>query len=577
MGLKKKAKGQFFTPKPLVQAILKRVIDQFPYDYQSRPITVLDPAIGKGIFFISLIPMISSFVSDVKLFGIDIDPSLLKIAKKELIQLAKSTSYEVKLKQGDFFLNFPSVLPTKFDIIIGNPPHNALYSQLEWTQIRKKCQFGQNSLIYSESSIFFTLHSLSLLKPGGILCFLLPKPIIYSKRWTEFRKILLTDFYLVEVLDLGNQFTGQLQEQCAIIAKKENSDIRPQEYQTGIWNSTGNDFDQISIVSSFDALMVDNLLVGVSTPELEIIRRLYSDEYQFLDLAVFRGMSSKFRTKKGTIPLIEKATISTGFLFPARSFLHERTPIEKLNRQQIPKIIAQRIISYQTKPKFNLNIKTWVDQEGVMLTHETVINIISNYSQDILSLFAVAGLLESSLTAWWLQHAVYSKEFVTSKDFDKAYVNSIRIPRINGSKTPNLRKKLARLLETKNFEEIVKQLRFRPVIEIFHTLGETYSKYQCVGAKFKDLLNLIIEEDEFFQFNQKRTDFQNFKKLYQNLTLEFQNSKATSLQNDQYMELMAKFNELKVLHTFMDDLVFLIYNITPIERKIIESNFASRI
>ncbi|MFX0126353.1 MAG: N-6 DNA methylase, partial [Candidatus Hodarchaeota archaeon] len=301
---KRKARGQFFTPQPLVQAILKRVIAQFPHDYHSRQLSVLDPAIGKGIFFHLLIPMISSIVSTANLYGIDIDTSLIQIAKKELIQFAERTSYEIILKEGDFFLEFPSIVPKKYDLIIGNPPHNAHYSQLEWIQIRNNCQFGQNPLIYSESSIFFTLQSLTLLKPNGILCFLLPKPIIYSKRWSEFRKILLTEYNLVEVLDLGNQFSGQLQEQCGIIVKKRNSNIKHQEYNTGIWNPIRKEFGQISIISNFDALMLDNLLVGVSAPELKIIRRLYGNDYEFLDVIAFRGLSSKFRAEKGTFPLI---------------------------------------------------------------------------------------------------------------------------------------------------------------------------------------------------------------------------------------------------------------------------------
>ena len=567
--LRKKAKGQFFTPKILVEAILKRVISYFPEDFQSRSITVLDPAMGKGVFFVSLIPIISSFIPEAKLYGIDIDSSLIKIAQNELNPIIERIIYEIQLIEADFFRKFPAAFPGKFDVIIGNPPYNALYSGQEWNQIRKICEIGKKNYIYSESSVFFTLRSLTLLKLDGILCFLLPKPIIYSKRWTEFRKILLTRYTLIEVLDLGNQFSGQLQEQCVIIVKRETNLTKNQEYKTGIWNSTENKFGQISNILKVDALKADNFLVGVSDPELRIIRRLYNDEYTFLNTHAFRGLSSKFRVKKGVVPLIEKSTISSGFLYPTRSFLHEETPVEKLERQQTPKIIAQRIISYQTIPKFKLNVKAFVDQKGAIITHETVINIIPNYSQETLSLYTIAGLLESSLIAWWLQHAVYTKEFVTSKDFDKAYINSIRIPKISGVKSSVYRKELVELLEKENFDEIMIKVRNQSIIDQFYTLGKIYFKYQAVGAKIEDLLTKLLNENALNEFKELKPDYRNLKKLYQYLTLKHLNSNTFPLRNAHYTEFMIRFNELKALEAFINNLVLFIYKLTPFEEKII--------
>ncbi|MFX1507420.1 MAG: Eco57I restriction-modification methylase domain-containing protein, partial [Promethearchaeota archaeon] len=560
------------TPKILVEAILKQVIDYFPENFKSRPRSILDPAIGKGVFFLSLIPIISSFITEAKLYGIDIDSSLIKIAQKNLHNIIERNSYEIKLKRADFFQKFPEDLPRKFDVIIGNPPHNALYSEHEWRQIRKLSEFSSYNRIYSESSVFFTFKSLPLLKTGGILCFLLPKPIIYSKRWSEFRKILLTQYNLIEILDLGNQFSGQLQEQCAIIVKREKVKTKNQEYKTGIWNSTENEFGQISSISKVDALKADNFLVGVSYPELKIIRRLYSNEYEFLKVYAFRGLSSKYRVKKGAVPLIEKSTISSGFLYPVRSFLNEDTPIEKLKRLQTPKIIAQRIISYKTKPKFKLKIRTLVDQEGVFITHETVINIVPNYSQENLSLSAVAGLLESSLIAWWLQHAVYTKEFVTSKDFDKAYINSIRIPRIRGSKSIDYRKKFVKLLENNNFDEIMIKVRNQSIIDQLHSLGEIYLKYQDVGGKIKVLLHKMMNENVMTEFSNMKPNFWNLKRLYQHLTLVHLNSKTSPVQDAHYTEFMIRFSEFKTLNTFMNNLVSLIYKLTPFEEKIINQN-----
>lgn len=520
--------------------------------------------------------MISPLIPTAKLYGIDIDRSLVQIAKMELIQLAERTSYEITLKQGDFFLDFPSVLPKRFDMIIGNPPHNALYSQLNWAQIRDNCQFGQNSLIYSESSIFFTLQSLTLLKPSGVLCFLLPKPIIYSKRWSEFRKILLTEYALVEVLDLGNQFSGQLQEQCVIIVKKGNSGFKCQGYQTGIWNPTGKNFDQMSIISNLDALMVDNLLVGVSSSELEIIRRLYNNKHEFLDVTAFRGLSSKYRVGKGVTPLIEKVNIAPGFLLPCRSFLKLNTPRKRFMRQQFPKVIAQRIISYHTKPKHSLDIKTWVDREGVVLTLETVINIIPNYSEEVLSLNAIAGLLQSSFIEWWLRHAVYTKQFATSKDFDRSYISLIRIPQVSDSRSIEYRNRLSELLQFNEYEKILKEMESQSALDKLFTLGKIFHRFQDKSEELKDKIIKLFQDKDIKVKNPREMEFHNFKwfykhfvkgfDLYENLQYSISETKIS-----QYLDPINTIHkEIQLLQNCIDEGVFSLYNITPNEKKLVK-------
>ena len=539
---------------------------------------MLDPAIGKGVFLSTVIPLISPSIPSAKLFGVDIDSSVLKIASQELLSSITGSPYDIELKIGDFFLDYPSNIPTKeFDIIIGNPPHNARYSQLEWQTIRKNCGISPKTPIRSESSVFFTIKSLNLLKAGGILCYLLPKPIIYSKRWTEFRKIILTNYKLVEVVDLGNQFSGQLQEQCAVIIKKQIPDLKYQKYQTAIWNPDENQFEQISSISNSDALRVDNLLVGVNGPELEIIRNIYSAEYEFLNVVAFRGLSSKYRADKGTIPLVEKASFANGFLLPPRSFLKANTPKQRLIRQKIPKIIAQRIISYHTKPTFSFNVKTWVDQKGAVLTHETVINIIPNYSQEILSLSAVAGLLKSSFIEWWLRHAVYTKKFVTSKDFDRAYISLIRIPLIEGSKNIFYRERLSELLQFNQYEKIMIEVKSQTNIDKLYTLGKIYCEYQSVGENLKTEIEQIVQDKRIQSLNQKKTGFQNFRSFYRQLTQEkdideiFQGvtfAKSRILKH--INAIIIKNKELEMLQTFMDEIVFSLYKTTPIEQKLIK-------
>ncbi|MFW9905516.1 MAG: hypothetical protein ACFFFH_14335 [Candidatus Thorarchaeota archaeon] len=103
----------------------------------------------------------------------------------------------------------------------------------------------------------------------------------------------------------------------------------------------------------------------------------------------------------------------------------------------------------------------------------------------------------------------------------------------------------------------------QPVIEQFYTLGEIYFKYQCIGSELRDLLDQITKESEILVFDDTKNDFQNFKKLYQNLISVILDYNEKYPVNAYYNEFRKKFNELKDLHCFLDDLVFLIYKLTP--------------
>lgn len=539
---------------------------------------VLDPAIGKGIFFHTLIPLFVPLIASVKLYGIDIDPSVIKTADQVLSPLVSGSSYKIELKCRNFFLDFPTGNQSEeYDIIIGNPPHNARYSQPEWKNIRKNCNYGKNKKIRSESSTFFTLLSLDILKPGGILCFLLPKPIIYSKRWKEFRKIIFTKYKLVEVIDLGNQFPGQLQEQCTVIIKKQLPSLKKGVFQTGVWNPVEKKIKKKFTISISDALIVDNLLVGVKTEELDIIRRIYGNGYDFLDVVAFRGLSSKYRTRKGTIPLIEKASVGLGFLLPARSFLKENTPKKSVMRQQTPKVIAQRIISYQTKPSCKFDLKLWVDQEGTFLTHETVVNIIPKYSQNLISLSAIAGLLKSSFIEWWLRHAIYTKYFATSKDFDKKYISLIRIPRTPKSRRTDYCDELMDLLRCNQYKKLMIELKSLSILDKFFALGEIYTRFQNTGNNLKDQITHLIKNKSFQVFFQNKTEFEIFRWCNRQFIKEMEDDRI--IQGSRWIKFQSSkeiksikiiYDELLTLQDYMDEIVFSLYRITTNEKMVIK-------
>jgi hypothetical protein len=563
----KKDKGQFFTPKGLVKVIIKRLmpyIKSIPFENNLR---ILDPAMGEGIFFETLIEFIDEIPGKLELFGLDIDPRVVKTVRKDSIaKYANLQLLTTNFLLKDIFTNESD----KMDVCFGNPPHNARYSKLDWKEIVNKDYNEINLKFPSESAIFFVLKSLNLLKHKGILGFILPKPLIYSIRWINFRIFLLTRCNLLEVLDLGNQFSDQLQEQCLVIIEKNDPDG---VYKTGYWNYKIEKFVEINYIRNNDAMMCDNLLVSVTKSELKIIKRLYNKSYENLKITAFRGISSSFRQGEGDKPLIEKSSLASGFLMPNRSYNSSKVPRSTILRQQVPKILAQRIISYKTKPKFRFGLKLWVDNKGIKISHETVINIIPSYLKDTdFSLAAVAGLLKSSFIEWWLRHAVYTKTFVTSKDFDRKYINRSRVPKIKRRGNKKSHEQILKLIEKELYEDILSLVwNFNPIDQLY-CISEVYRKFQEYGEQLKAQVQLHSKLFQISAINETdiKISLKNFRKIYRNLMKEDSDFFQGNSEIYKIYQRIQRINQtMEKLQSLIDKIVFFLYKITPEEEKII--------
>jgi len=565
----KKDKGQFFTPKTLVKAIIELIIPYIKKNPTNKTLRILDPACGTGIFFDVFLRVIKDIPANLELYGIDIDPKVVKIAVKKLSNL-----YNIP-KQNLINTNFllDEILyekVRKIDVCIGNPPHNARYSKQDWSKIRKKINTDLKLEFPSESSIFFVLKCLKLLNMNGILGFIIPKPLIYSKRWLNFRTFLLSECNLLEVLDLGNQFSGQLQEQCFILIEKNAADGK---YKTGYWNSNEERFRITNTIHNSNALMFDNLLIAVNEPEVRLIKRFYSDLYEYLDVIAFRGINSTFRKKQGSKPLIEKANLVSGFILPNRNFISENVPKKLVLRQQKPKILAQRIISYKTKPDYRFDLQLWVDHKGSELSHETIINIVPKYLEDTeFSLTAIAGLLRSSFIEWWLRHVVFTKRFVTSKDFDRSYINKIRVPKLSKKGNKDFRNRFQNFIEMESYEVIPKYIEETDPIDQLYCIGELYKKLQEFGEQLKSLIYSVTKKSLDLGMNEgQREKFCIlFKKNYQTLIKGYNASFPNQFEMGRIYEKIHTINQLMgKIQLLINRIVFFLYKITPEEEKII--------
>ena len=171
--------------------------------------------------------------------------------------------------------------------------------------------------------------------------------------------------------------------------------------------------------------------------------------------------------------------------------------------------------------------------------------------------FGIAAILQSSFIEWWFRHVVYTKQFVTSKDFDQAYIRQIRIPTINYDNSKFLESKSQSLIE--NFEILPKNNFSSDLSKCFILISALYQKYQALGEEYKkQILSHITNpslnsQEKFIQFN----------KIYKDSQKNYFNKRK------EYNKIYTKLKKVKAV---IDELVFSFYEISESEKNLIEES-----
>lgn len=182
--------GQFFTSESLVNVIC----DTFNLELSHQKI--LEPSFGGCSFIKTLLDKYPS----AKITAIDIDAKLCK----KYSQIYPDVDFICK-----DFLKYNS--QDSFDLVIGNPPFNLKASN------------------YYDTTEGFVIHSIDLLKPGGLLIFVLPSTVLRNKQYENLRKFILEKCKIIKILNTSSyDFFGADIETIVLGLKKEQ--VSKQEY-----------------------------------------------------------------------------------------------------------------------------------------------------------------------------------------------------------------------------------------------------------------------------------------------------------------------------------------------------------
>jgi type I restriction-modification system DNA methylase subunit len=239
-------------------------------DLKVKEIKIIDPACGSGAFLNKAANVLLEIHEAIReqlytkdtldhvwdpieerreillnnIYGVDLNEESVEITKLSLflkvcrkglklpnldtnIQCGNSVVNDRDLA-GDKYLNWNNSFPDVFnnggfDIVLGNPPYG-VFTKKEKNYFRKveKIQFKSGD----SAEIFCKKCFDELLKPEGILGFIIPKKSLYGEPWESLRVDYWKQYDLMFILDTSKSFADVLLEASAYGLKKSNHDSK---------------------------------------------------------------------------------------------------------------------------------------------------------------------------------------------------------------------------------------------------------------------------------------------------------------------------------------------------------------
>jgi hypothetical protein len=212
----KKEYGIFITPRIIIEKLFDRIL----YFIETNKINIkhiLEPACGTC----EIVNYMNSIFMDTTICAIEVNNVIYQNIKNMTFK-----NNHVEIFENNF-LNYTT--EQKYDLIVTNPPY-FVYSNDNVPLQYKKYITGRPNIFG-----LFILHSLSILKDGGILGFIIPKSFMNSAYYAEIRKYIVNVAKILEIIDFedDNKFLDTQQGTFGLIIQKyitEEAKINESEY-----------------------------------------------------------------------------------------------------------------------------------------------------------------------------------------------------------------------------------------------------------------------------------------------------------------------------------------------------------
>jgi len=201
----KKTFGIYITPNSIIKNLHKSITDHLGGNLSSIK-NILEPSCGTC----EIVKFCDSHYNNVEIDAVEFNDKIYD-AIKDL-----TFKNKVAIVKRDFIKFKPDKL---YDLIIGNPP----YFVCKKSDVPSEYE----DLIHGRPNIFglFILHSLSLLKPGGLLALVIPKSFLNSLYYSKIRNYIKETCSIVKIDDYSelNDFIDTEQATFGLILKKNTT------------------------------------------------------------------------------------------------------------------------------------------------------------------------------------------------------------------------------------------------------------------------------------------------------------------------------------------------------------------
>jgi site-specific DNA-methyltransferase (adenine-specific) len=307
----KNKEGIYYTPSWIVADMFRNI------SFQPQSI-FLDPCCGSGNF---ITEALKAGVLPENIYGFDTDENAIFITKG---RVQKEFGVDLPyLQVGDFLVEAKKLLQAgkKFDFIFTNPPWGKKVDKRKKEHFAKTYTSG-NSL---DTTALFLAASLSLLKPNGILGFLVQEAFFNITTFEDIRA-KVTEKTILRLIDYGKAFKGLITKAQAIII--ENTPPTSKHLvECSFENQT-----HFRTQHSFYNTPKHILNFWTQSQEAEVINKLYALPHTTLKnkaewaLGIVTGNNQKYCRKspaEGYIPILKGLDITKNGLQEPSLFIQK--------------------------------------------------------------------------------------------------------------------------------------------------------------------------------------------------------------------------------------------------------------